>query len=84
MSTFETELYTYEDGALVIAEVEFEHTKDSDFRAHGEHGSWVDTSFREIIRITYIKDGQPYKPTKGDLCFWGRQIEREMNSREVA
>ena len=84
MSSFEVELETYETGELVIAEVEFQHHEDSDWCAHGEHGSWVDTSYREIIKVTYSKDGQKYEPTKEDLKSWKEIIESEMNEQEAA
>lgn len=79
MPSFEIELDTYETGETVIAEVEFEHTEDCDWCPHGEHGSWVDTSFREIKRVKYTLNGQKYEPTKDDMRFWDNQIERQMN-----
>lgn len=84
MSFFTIDLETYETGETVVAEVEYEHHEDSDWVAHGEHGSWVDTSYNEVRKVTYTKDGVRYEPTKDDLKFWNKEIEKEMNEQEAA
>jgi hypothetical protein len=78
MPCFELELYTYENDDLVIAEVEYEHHEDSDPRPYGEGTIWEDTSWREIVSITYKIGDATYHPTKNDLKVWNRNIDREL------
>lgn len=63
------------DEAPVKIVITFKFRRSADWVPHGESGSWVDTSFIEVLYVSYYVDGQVYQPTDDELDDWADKYQ---------